>query len=87
MQVWFQDVLHLKVKMVAPTSVRNADKLDTLQKFMAYTPNADVERILWEIEGAITELNDPRNINPTLILTDLAIRLNPLLKPQAAVHS
>ena len=87
MQVWFRDVLHLKEKVVAPSSIRNADKLDTLQKFMAFTPNADVEKIIWETEAAINELNDPRNINPTLILADLAIRLNPLLKPPSAVYS
>ena len=54
----------------------NFDKVDTLKKFMAFTPNADSPGIVWEIETAMQELNDVRNFNPLLILATLAIKLN-----------
>ena len=74
--LWFQDILHLQKVNLGNEELINFDKEDTLKKFMAYTPNADIPGIVWEIETAIQELNDVRNFNPLLILATLAIKLS-----------
>jgi DNA polymerase-3 subunit delta' len=74
--LWFQDILHLQKTSSGGKDLNNFDKEDTLRKFIAYTPNADIPGIAWEIEAAIQDLNDVRNFNPLLILATLAIKLN-----------
>jgi hypothetical protein len=54
----------------------NRDKKDVLIKFLSFTPDADIAGIVWDIESAMQDLDDPRNYNPLLILTTLAIKLN-----------
>ena len=73
---WFQDILHLQKTSIDHNALINFDKEETLKKFMAFTPNADIPGIVWEIEAAIQELNDVRNFNPLLILATLAIKLH-----------
>lgn len=78
--LWFQDILHLQKTGISSNELVNIDKEDTLRKFMAFTPNADIPGIVWAIEGAIQELEDIRNFNPLLILATLAIKLNKKIK-------
>ena len=73
--LWFQDILHLKNNNDHNDLV-NYDLKDSLEKFMDYAPNADIEKIVLEIENSIKDLDDVRNFNPLLILTNLAIKLN-----------
>lgn len=78
--LWFQDILHINKGVKNDREIRNVDKADTLRKFIAFTPTAEINGIVREVEATIRELDDPRNLNPLLLLTHLAIRLNPLLK-------
>lgn len=71
--LWFQDVLHLKN---SEENLLNYDLKDRIEKFIDYAPHADVQQIVWDIEQSIRDLDDVRNYNPVLILTDLAIKLN-----------
>ncbi|NIS38345.1 hypothetical protein GWN91_04085, partial [Candidatus Saccharibacteria bacterium] len=54
----------------------NYDLKDRIEKFIDYAPKADIQKIVWEIENSIKDLDDVRNFNPLLILTNLAIKLN-----------
>jgi DNA polymerase-3 subunit delta' len=75
--LWFQDVLQLKNGNNNDNSkLINYDLKDKLVKFIDYAPNVDVQRVVWEIENSIKDLDDVRNFNPVLILTNLAIKLN-----------
>ena len=78
--LWFQDIVYWKSLDGDRSMLRNIDKIDTLEKFIAFTPNADITGIVWEIEGAIRQLNDARNLNPLLVLTTLAIKLHTKIK-------
>lgn len=73
---WFQDFLYLQKIPDCENRLYNRDQIETLKKFIAYTPNADIAALSKEIEDALQQLNDPRNFNPLLILTTLAIKLN-----------
>ncbi len=77
---WFQDILYLQKLPNSEDLLYNRDQVETLKKFMAYTPDADISAIASEIERALQQLNDPRNFNPLLILTTLAIKLNQSLR-------
>jgi len=72
--LWFQDVLHLENQN--GDELLNYDLKDRVEKFIDYAPNADIQKIVWEIENSIKDLDDVRNFNPVLILTNLAIKLN-----------
>lgn len=74
--LWFQDILYLQKKVVDEQTLLNVDQIDTLKKFLSFTPGADIAAIVWEIESALQDLHDPRNFNPLLILTNLAIKLS-----------
>ncbi|MGH1366324.1 MAG: ATP-binding protein [Calditrichia bacterium] len=78
--LWFQDILHLKYGAQDRTGLFNRDKLETLQKFWAYIPNADLPEVVWHIEKALQDLNDTRNFNPLLLLTNLTVKINLCLK-------
>ncbi len=79
MLLWFQDVLYLRSGHTG--RIRNIDAQETLEKFSTFLPNIDLPAIVLEVEKAIQELQDPRNLNPLLILVNLAIKLHSLLKP------
>ena len=74
--LWFQDLLHLRSNPDKSQPLYNADQLTTLERFMGFTANADIAAIVWDIEKAVQAINDPRNYNPQLIFTDLAIALH-----------
>lgn len=76
--LWFQDVLHLKNNN--GDGLLNYDMRERIEKFIEYSPNADLQKIVWEIENSIRDLDDVRNYNPVLILTNLAIKLNQRIK-------
>lgn len=82
LSLWFQDILHLRVGG-ARSPVHNIDKSETLEKFMAFTPNSDIPAIVETLESAMASLDDPRNFNPLLILTHLAVKLNAHIKNSA----
>jgi DNA polymerase-3 subunit delta' len=77
--LWFQDALHLKNNN--GNELLNYDLKDRIEKFIDYAPNVDIQKIVWEIESSIKDLDDVRNFNPVLILTNLAIKLNQRIKP------
>lgn len=74
--LWFQDILHLQKGAREPVELLNRDKQEVLEKFLLYLPGVDIAGIVWEIEAALKDLDDPRNYNPLLILSTLAIKLN-----------
>jgi DNA polymerase-3 subunit delta' len=74
--LWFQDVLLLKNGNGDNKRLINYDLEDKLIKFIDYAPNVDVQKVVWDIENSIKDLDDVRNFNPLLILTNLAIKLN-----------
>lgn len=76
--LWFQDILHLQ-RQTHPV-LFNEDQRETLEKFLTFLPHLDVAGVVWEIEQAMRELQDPRNLNPLLILGDLAIKLHRQIK-------
>ena len=78
--LWFQDLLHLRSGVAEDFPLFNADQQSTLEKFMGFTAEADIAAITWEVEKAITRMKDPRNYNPQLIFTELAIALHNLLR-------
>lgn len=78
--LWFQDILHLKYNISDRTGLFNRDKMETLEKFWAYIPNADIAGVVWHIEKALQDLTDSRNFNPLLLLTNLAVKINLCLK-------
>ncbi len=78
MLLWFQDVLYLRSGH--PERIHNKDVQETLEKFNAFLPHTDVPSAVLAIEQAIQELQDLRNLNPLLILVNLAIKLHSVLK-------
>lgn len=74
--LWFQDILHLQQVEENGQLLFNMDKKEVLEKFLSFTPDADITAIVWDIQEALQKLDDPRNYNPLLILTTLAIKLN-----------
>jgi DNA polymerase-3 subunit delta' len=74
--LWFRDILHYKNGIIESNRLTNFDMVDKLGAFISYAPNVDVQKIVWDIENAIQDLNDIRNFNPVLILTTLAFKLN-----------
>jgi DNA polymerase-3 subunit delta' len=78
--LWFQDILHLQKLDEKGQTLFNKDKKEVLEKFLSFTPDADITAIVWDIQEALQNLDDPRNYNPLLILTTLAIKLNKKIK-------
>ncbi len=76
--LWFQDVLYLRSypPEEARKKIFHRDLLPTLEKFEAFAPDLNLEKVVWQIEEALRHLEDPRNLNPLLILIDLAIKLH-----------
>ncbi|MFQ5584468.1 MAG: DNA polymerase III subunit delta' C-terminal domain-containing protein, partial [Calditrichia bacterium] len=74
--IWFRDILHLKNGEDDAGNILNFDKTENLQAFISYAPNADIQKMVWNIEEALQALEDVRNYNPVLILTTLALKLN-----------
>ncbi len=78
--LWFQDILHLKNFPDNSELLHNSDKIDNLARFRKFAPDADIQAVVWELENALKDLDDVRNLNPVLILTPLAIKLRSVIK-------
>ncbi len=78
--IWFRDALHLQASPDSSNGLINTDLAKNLKGFVGGYPKADYMTSIAEIEKAIQELDDPRNLNPTLIFTNLSIKLNSLVK-------
>ncbi|NOX37435.1 MAG: DNA polymerase III subunit delta' [Calditrichaeota bacterium] len=82
MLLWFQDVLYLRThpKEVAIEKIFHKDLIQNIEKFNDFVPELPVQNVVWLIEDALQQLEDPRNLNPLLILMDLAIKLHSQMK-------
>lgn len=78
--LWFQDILHLRKAPDKDIPLYNADQQPTLEKFLTFTVNADLEGIVWDIETALGDLRDAHNYNPLLTLTNLALDIHKKLR-------
>jgi hypothetical protein len=79
---WFRDALHYKYQAKKTEQFINSDLEKNLGGFVSGYPDADFHQIITATQHAISDLEDPRNLNPTLIFTDLSIKLNRLIKQQ-----
>lgn len=77
---WFRDTLYYKTDPSGADRLINSDLKENLEGFVNGYPAANYPRIISQVEKAIRDLEDPRNLNPTLIFTSLAIKLNRLIK-------
>ena len=78
--LWFQDILHLRSAGDGETPLYNADQRETLRKFLNFTANADIAAMVDDLAAARGALDDPRNLNPQLVMTTLALTLHRRLK-------
>ncbi len=77
---WFRDALHIKTNSNSTEQLINSDLEQNLRGFVNGYSTADYLNAVHHIEKAILELDDPRNLNPTLIFSHLSIILNHLIK-------
>jgi DNA polymerase-3 subunit delta' len=77
---WFHDAHHCKVNPASTDYLINSDLKNNLEGFVKGYPHADYHELIRTTQSAIGELEDPRNLNPTLIFTNLSIKLNRLIK-------
>ncbi len=80
LQTWIRDAYHLKTGVAKGDQLVNSDLEKNLTGFINGYPNADYPAIIGQLQKAVQELDDPRNLNPTLIFANLAIKLNHLIK-------
>lgn len=73
---WFRDAIRLKLGLTDPEHLINTDKARNLTGFVGGYPHANFTKCISLVEAAIADLEDARNLNPSLILMDLAIKLN-----------
>lgn len=77
---WFHDALQLKLNPSQTDYLINSDVDEKLKGFINGYPYIDYQRLILDTQKAIQDLEDPRNLNPTLIFTDLSIKLNRSIK-------
>lgn len=77
---WFHDAYHYKISPQQTGYLINSDLISNLEGFVNGYPQADFSQIISHTQKAIQDLEDPRNLNPTLIFTDLSIKLNRSIK-------
>jgi DNA polymerase-3 subunit delta' len=77
---WFHDALQLKFNPTQSDYLINSDVDEKLKGFINGYPYTDYQRAIQDTQKAIQDLDDPRNFNPTLIFTDLSIKLNRSIK-------
>jgi DNA polymerase-3 subunit delta' len=80
MLTWFHDAYHYKVSPKQTAYLINSDMASNLEGFVKGYPGADYLQIISHTQKAIQDLEDIRNLNPTLIFTDLSIKLNRSIK-------
>ncbi len=76
---WFHDALHHKISPSASGYLINSDMEEKLTGFIQGYPGTDYPGLIRETELAMRNLEDPRNLNPALIFSDLSIKLNRLI--------
>lgn len=77
---WFHDALHYKINPRQTNSLINTDLEENLTGFVTGYPKANYHKLIETTQKAIEELEDARNLNPTLIFTNLSIKLNRMIK-------
>jgi DNA polymerase-3 subunit delta' len=77
---WFHDALQLKLNPSQTDYLINSDVNENLKGFIKGYPKTDYQKVIYDTQKAIRDLEDPRNLNPTLIFTDLSIKLNRSIK-------
>ncbi len=77
---WFRDALHYRINPRQSDLLINSDLGENIGRFVNAYPAADYRQLIHETESAIRDLEDPRNLNPALIFTNLAIKLNYLIR-------
>ncbi|GAB4337168.1 MAG: AAA family ATPase [Calditrichia bacterium] len=77
---WFRDAIQLKMKSSTSAPLFNEDLQNSVNKFVIAYPNTKYIEAVEQVQIARSELEDPRNLNPTLIFTHLAIKLNSLIR-------
>jgi DNA polymerase-3 subunit delta' len=76
---WFRDALHLLIHRSNAILI-NSDLEQNIKGFVDGFPRVDYPQAIQEVNTAIINLEDPRNLNPTLIFLNLAIKLNNWIK-------
>jgi len=79
---WFHDAYHYKLSPSQNAYMINSDLSSNIKGFVTGYPAADYPKVIKYTQSAIEDLEDPRNLNPTLIFTDLSIKLNRTIKPR-----
>ncbi|UCF64597.1 MAG: DNA polymerase III subunit [bacterium] len=79
---WFHDAYHYKLSPDQKANFINSDLASNIEGFVNGYPDADYPRVINYTQTAIDDLEDPRNLNPALIFTDLSIKLNRSIKPR-----
>jgi len=77
---WFHDALHLQQQPSRTDYIINSDLVEKLNGFVKGYPRTDFQKTIGYTQQAIQDLEDVRNLNPTLIFTDLSIKLNQSIK-------
>lgn len=76
LQIWMRD-LYIYIKTQNSSGLVNQDQLERIIKFAELFPNADVDKILTEIEESIIKIR--RNVNLQLILLSLFLNIRKIL--------
>jgi len=77
---WFHDAVHHQLNSQQEDILINDDLKSKINAFVQAYPHLNLSEAIKQIQKAIQNLEDPRNFNPTLIFTDLSIKLNRLIK-------
>jgi len=75
--LWFKDAIHL-ISLNKETDIINVDFEEEIKRFASSYMNSDFERIVTEIENAISNVRN--NVYTPLILTVLGIQIRENLK-------
>ncbi|MBN2366366.1 MAG: DNA polymerase III subunit [Calditrichaeota bacterium] len=77
---WFQDTFHVKIQPDELPDLINSDLESNIRAFVEAYPKANYQNLVAATQSAISALEDARNLNPTLIFSDLSIKLNRNIK-------
>jgi len=80
MLTWFHDSLHFKIDPSNPYYLINPDLQTNIKGFVEGYPQANYEGLINVTHQAIHQLEDVRNFSPSLIFTNLSIKLNKFIK-------
>jgi DNA polymerase-3 subunit delta' len=77
---WFHDAVHHKINSQQTEILINIDLKSKINSFVDAYPEIRIPEAIQQIQIAIQNLEDSRNFNPSLIFTDLSIKLHRLIK-------